>query len=111
MPNEAAVLESLTSASPDDGLYFFPGMDLGGDLTPEQEAAWDARYRSGPTGLVLYHPKGQAHLSARQLLIELLSNVFAAAVAALLVSLMAARYWQRVMAIAKAVPPGMRHAA
>lgn len=33
LPNEAAVLESLTSASPDDGLYFFPGMDLGGDLT------------------------------------------------------------------------------
>lgn len=51
-----AVLESLASAGPGDGLYFFPGMDLGGNPSPEQQAAWEARCQCGATGMSLYPP-------------------------------------------------------
>ena len=100
LPDENTVLEKLRSAIPEDGLYFFPGTDLRGSPTPEQKAAWEAKYRTGPTGLLLYNPAGGTPVSPKKLLAQLSSNVLAAAIAAFLVSLMLAPYWQRVLVIA-----------
>lgn len=99
LPNEAAVIEKLSTSIPDEGLYFFPGTDLRGNPTPEQEAAWEAKYRTGPTGLLLYRPTGGTPVSPKKLLTQMLSNLLAAAIAAFVVSLMLAPYWQRVLAI------------
>jgi hypothetical protein len=100
LPNEDAVTAALKSSIPDEGLYIFPGIDMSGDATEEEQAAWAARLRSGPRGLLVYHPQGSEPMSPRQLLSELLANVLAAAVAAFLVSLMAAAYGRRVLAVA-----------
>ena len=62
--------------------------------------AWEARYRTGPTGMLIYHPTGETAVSPKKLLIQLLSNLLAAAIVAFVVSLMLAPYWQRVLAIA-----------
>lgn len=99
LPNEAPVLEALKSAIPEGGLYFYPGMDMSGDVSEEEQEAWAARLRSGPRGLLLYHPEGTEPMSPRQLVSELVSNVLAAAVAAFLASLMAAAYGRRVLAV------------
>jgi hypothetical protein len=100
LPSEDAVMQALRSAIPEDGLYFFPGLDLSKDPTPEEQSAWESRYRSGPAGLLLFHPQGGAPLEPTQLLTELFSNVLAAAVAAFVASLLAASYGRRAMAIA-----------
>lgn len=101
LPNEDAVLAALSTSVPNAGLYFFPGMNMSREPTEAETAAWNSKYQSGPTGLLLYHPKGGAlPPSGQQLLNEFLSNVLGAWIAALVVSLIAAAYWRRVGAIA-----------
>jgi hypothetical protein len=81
------------------GLYFFPGMDMSRKPTAEEQAAWEAKVKSGPTDLLVYNPRGEA-MSPRQLGSEFLSNVLAAAIAAFVASLLAAAYGRRVLAVA-----------
>lgn len=100
LPNENMVIENLRASIPEDGLYFFPGTDLRGHPTPKQQAAWEAKFRTGPTGLLIYHPMGGTPVSPKKLLIQQLSNLLAAAIAAYVASLILAPYWQRVLAIA-----------
>lgn len=99
IPNEGPVLEALRSSIQKDGLYFFPGMEMGKKPTPEEQKAWEAKILAGPTGILVYNTKGEA-MSPRQLGGEFLSNVLAAAVAAFIASLLAAAYARRVLAIA-----------
>lgn len=99
LPNEEEIRGVLSRSIPEAGLYFFPGIDLGGGLTPEEQAAWQDKYRSGSTGLLVYHPVGGEHLSPRKLVTEFASNVLGAGVAALLVAWMAASYGRRVLAV------------
>jgi hypothetical protein len=99
LPNEDAVIEKLKSSIPEDGLYFFPGIDLRGNSTSEQKATWEAKYHTGPTGMLIYHPAGGEALSLKKLVTQFLSNLLAATIAAFLVSLMLALYWKRVLAI------------
>jgi hypothetical protein len=79
---EDAVLAALKSSNAQDGLYFFPGMDMSKSMTAEQQAAWDAKYKAGPVGLLLYHPNGGEALSPKQLLIELLATILCGLMAA-----------------------------
>jgi hypothetical protein len=53
-----AVIEKLRNSVPKESLYFFPIIDFRGNPTPEQRADWEAKFRAGPTGLLLYHPTG-----------------------------------------------------
>jgi hypothetical protein len=99
MPDEDAVIEKLRNSIPKEGLYFFPIIDFRGNPTVDQRAAWEAKYRAGPTGLLLYHPTGGAPLSSKKLLTQFLSNLLSAGIAAYIVSLVLAPYWQRVLAI------------
>lgn len=55
----------------------------------EQKAAmqkWEEKYRMGPDGILIYHPQGQNPMMPKQLLIELLSNIIGALVAAYLLA-------------------------
>lgn len=99
LPNDAALMPALSSSLPGAGLYFYPGMDMSRTLTEEEEAAWEQRYRTGPTGLILYHPVGGEPMTAGHLVTEFLSNAAAAAVAAILLGMMVASYGKRVLAV------------
>lgn len=84
IPNEAAVLSTLTADVGQPGMYFFPWIDMSGKATPEQQAEWERRLASGPSGLMIYKPNGGESMSPRQLVSEFVSNVLAALLGALL---------------------------
>ena len=84
VPNEAAVLSTLATDLGEPGMYYFPWIDMSGKATPEQQAEWERRLASGPSGLMIYKPNGGEAMSPRQLVSEFVSNVLAALLGALL---------------------------
>jgi hypothetical protein len=90
IPNEASVLQSMKAAMSKDGFYFFPGFGLPEGATVDQQKAampaWEERYRSGPHGILIYHPGGDKPMSARQLATEFLTNIVQAVLVMLLLS-------------------------
>jgi hypothetical protein len=98
LPQEEATTRALSSAIKQQGLYFFPGRDFR-HSTPEQEASWLERHRTGPTGIIIYRPVGGEPFSASKLLIQLLASFVTALIIASVASLMAVSYWERVLAI------------
>lgn len=78
LPAEEALLPAMRSAIHSPGLYFFPGMGAGGHPSPEEQKAWEEKYEAGPTGILVYHPGGQAAMDSRQMLTELASDSAAA---------------------------------
>ena len=79
---EAPVMAALQSNVPEPGLYFFPGMDLTRRASKEQQEAWAAKYKAGPSGLLLLQPKGGEPMAASQLVIELVSTLLCGLIAA-----------------------------
>jgi hypothetical protein len=100
LPDEELVTSQLKTSVGEEGLYFFPGRDFRSSFTPEQEATWEAKFRQGPTGMLLYHRGGVSPVSPRKLLVQFLSEILAAAIASLIVSRMIGPNWQRVLAVA-----------
>src|SRR5262249_42614712 len=49
--NEERIVSALRTSLPLDGLYFLQSIDLKGSPTSQETAAWEARFRAGPTGL------------------------------------------------------------
>jgi hypothetical protein len=98
LPGEETVLSALQTSIPADGLYFFPGMDMSRKPTPDEQRAWEAKYMAGPHGIIVYHGQGSSPLSPRQLLVELVANILACIVAALVLTRVVAGFGSRVMA-------------
>lgn len=98
LPNEDHVMDVLKSNIPEQGLYFFPGIDFG-KSTKEQEAIFEAKFRSGPVGLLVYRPVGNSPFEVSKLIIQLISNLLSVFIAALIVSFLTAGYWFRVMIV------------
>jgi len=96
MSNEERIVSTLRTSLPGDGLYFFPSIDLRGNPTREERAAWEARFRAGPTGMVVYHAAGDAPVSPKKVSVQFVSHVVAAGVLAYLLSFTIASYWKRV---------------
>jgi len=96
MSNEQRIVSTLRSSLPGDGLYFFPSIDLRGNPTREEQAAWEARFREGPTGMIIYHAAGDAPVSPKKLSVQFVSDVLAAGIVSYLLSLTVATYWKRV---------------
>ena len=86
LPNEDAIVAVMKQSIHEPGFYFFPGMDMSKKPTPEEEKAWQAKYTAGPTGVLVYQPKGGQVFSPRQLAVELLSDIAAALVAGLVLA-------------------------
>jgi hypothetical protein len=99
LPKEEAVLGVFRTTLPEPGMYFFPGMDPK-DKSAAAREAWAAKYRTGPAGLLIYHPIGGEAPSARMLGVELLSNILAALVAAYALTRLRAGYLRRVATVA-----------
>ncbi len=66
MSNEERIVSTLRTSLPGDGLYFFPSIDLRGNPTAEEQAAWEARSRAGPTGMIIYHAAGDVPVSPKK---------------------------------------------
>jgi hypothetical protein len=96
MSNEEPIVGTLRTSLPADGLYFFPSIDLRGSPTQEELAAWEARFRAGPTGMIIYHAAGDTQVSPKKLSVQFLSGVLAAEIVSYLFSLVIATYWRRV---------------
>jgi hypothetical protein len=84
--NEGPVLNALMSNQTHEGLYFFPGMDVTKEMSKAEEDAWTAKYKAGPRGLLLYHSGGAEVMEPKQLIVEFLSTVACAIIAALILS-------------------------
>ena len=97
LPDEESVTAVLRQSVPEAGMYFFPGMDMKAKMTPEQEKAWTERYRTGPAGLLVYRPVGGEPYSPRLFVVEALSNILAATLAAFLLSMAAPGFRQRLL--------------
>ena len=103
-PAEESVLLSMKASIDRPGLYFFPGMPggelgHGADTSAEQQAAWEAKVKAGPTGLLLYNPAGSQPMSPRQLGVEFACNIAAALLGAVLAANLAGGYLRRVMLV------------
>ena len=96
LPNEDKVIEVLKTNLPEQGLYFFPGKDFR-NSTPEQDVVFESKFRNGPVGLVVYRPIGGSPFSPGKLITQLLSNLLSVFIAVIIVSVISAGYWKRVL--------------
>jgi hypothetical protein len=83
LPAEPTLLPALKRAIDRRGLYFFPGMPEG-EMSKAQQDEWADRIRAGPRGILVYDPSGDEPMSFRLLAVELLSDIAAAIVGALI---------------------------
>jgi hypothetical protein len=87
MDNEEAVLSRLQENIYAPGFYFFPAPEFAPDMTraQKQEAIRNVepKYRTGPTGVLIYHPRGE-HTFAKQLTFQFGANLLAALLSAYL---------------------------
>ena len=90
IPNEAAVLGAMRANMPESGFYFFPGFGLPPNASRAQQQAampeFTRRATTGPEGILIYHPIGEAPISPRQLITESGTNVIQALIAAFLLA-------------------------
>jgi len=99
LPNEEPVLSAMRRSIPEPGLYLFPGMDMSKAPSQAEQKAWEAKYSSGPVGLLVYRPHGGKPLSLKLFGIELLSNIAACWVAAMILTRIAGGFGARVWAV------------
>jgi hypothetical protein len=97
---EAPVLASLKANVTQPGLYFFPGIDLASQPSESEKNAWVERYRSGPVGLLLYRPVGGEMMEPRQLIVEFVSTLACAFLAAAILTATVGPYFRRVLIVA-----------
>jgi hypothetical protein len=94
MPNESVMAAAMKANITDAGLYTLPGIDMKKTKTPDEEAAFAAKYKEGPIALLVYRPTGDEIMSPKQLGIELASNIAAALVVGMILTF-AAVSWGR----------------
>ena len=80
MPNEGMVASALKTNLNEPGFYALPGIDMSHHPSEAEQEAWAAKYKEGPTAIVIYNPTGEDVFSMKKLGIELASNIAAALV-------------------------------
>ena len=98
--NEDAVMSAMKSNITEPGLYFYPGMEGGHSSDPAVQAAWEAKYKAGPRGILIYHPTGSEVMPPSMLVTEAISNILACIVAAFVISMTALSFLGRVFTAA-----------
>ena len=91
----AAVKENV--AQP--GLYYFPGMDRSKSCSKEEEAAWIAKFKAGPSGLLLVAPNIGEPMPPRMLIIEFVSTLGGALIAAFILATTVGSFARRVAVV------------
>ena len=97
LPNEMAVVSNLKANISEPGMYILPGMDMTHPQTSEEQAAWTAKYKEGPNALIIYNPTGVTPFSPGQLGIELISDILAALIVALMFTWLVPSFSKRVV--------------
>lgn len=100
LPNDEPVISALKGSVPESGLYFFPGFPDHRDATKEEEEAFMARVRQGPSGIVVYTAEGKEPMAPSQLLTEFLTSAVAALVAAWVLASVVGGYGKRALLVA-----------
>lgn len=98
-PNEETIVAAMKGSIHETGIYLFPDMPDSQTPTESETSAWEARYKQGPTGFLVYHTDGGEAMSPRQLLTELGSSVFAGLLAAGVLSQVKSGYLGRVLIV------------
>ena len=93
IPDEATMMEAMRMSMTEPGFYLFPGEGAQGSA--EEQAVWRARHRQGPTGVIVYQPTGGEPMPPRTFLLEIVSNILAALIAAFVASRVAGPRWAR----------------
>ena len=83
---EDAMMAALKENAVPPGLYYFPGMDMSKSNTKEEEAAWTAKFKAGPSGLLLVAPNGGDPMPPRMLIVEFVSTLGCALIAAFILA-------------------------
>jgi hypothetical protein len=95
IPNEETVRTALGTNIAEPGMYVIPGLGIKpGASRDEMNAAMQRaadKELNGPSGILIYHPRGVKALTPGQLLTELGNNILQALFAAILLSFAAAR--------------------
>jgi hypothetical protein len=90
LPEEDAVVSVLRHSTQKPGFYVFPGMkDTTGMTVEEKEATQKElleKYRTGPSGVLVYHPMGKEPFSPLQIAVQLLGDIIASLLAAIFLS-------------------------
>ena len=102
LPDDGTLAHALVGDHVEPGLYVFPAPPgwRGEPTTKTSMAAWDARFREGPSGLIVIRPRGEGPFGARKLLVQLLADVIAVSLALLVVRSIRASFWLRVTCVA-----------
>lgn len=99
LPDEDAVVRALSSTVAHSGTYFYPGMDVSREPTPEEAAAFKVKYEAGPRGLIVFDTKDKTFMSPKTFGIEFASNVLAALLAAFVLASSSAGFLGRVLIV------------
>lgn len=97
MPNEAAVAAAMKSNLSDPGIYFLPGMDMTKPPSAEEQAAWTAKYKEGPTAMLIYNPTGADVMTPRQFGTQFGTDFGAALVGAIILMLASVSFMRGVV--------------
>ena len=98
--NEDAVMSAMRANIKEPGLYFYPGIGAAHSADPAEQAAWEAKYKAGPHGILIYHPTGGEVMPASMLVTELISNILACMLAAFVISMTVSSFGGRLIASA-----------
>ena len=84
LPEEERMLAPMKGSITERGFYMFPGTSAHPDEAELKE--WEARYKAGPRGVVVYDPSGGPAMGGGQLGSEFASGVGGALVLAIVLS-------------------------
>src|SRR5258706_7620351 len=84
MPNEGAVSAAMKANISEPGVYLLPGLDMTKPLSAEEKTAWAAKYKEGPTAMLIYQPTGDDVFTPKQFGTQLASDIGAALVGSII---------------------------
>src|SRR5258706_13278876 len=84
MPNEGAVSAAMKANISEPGVYLMPGLDMTKPLSAEEKTAWAAKYKEGPTAMLIYQPTGDDVFTPKQFGTQLASDIGAALVGSII---------------------------
>lgn len=91
VPDEDAVLSAMRGSIHSSGFYFFPGMDAGAEGSKQQPSQADylRKYKTGPTGILIYHPGGADLAFGKLLAVQFLTGMVGALLLGLVLAMTA----------------------
>jgi hypothetical protein len=83
LPAEEVLLPAMRTTITQRGFYMFPPMEIK-NRTPETDAAWEAKLKTGPSGVLVITPGPGEGMSSRQLITEYITNALGALMLAII---------------------------